>query len=129
MLYEVITNGAAAGFIITMPDGLRVYHSGDTGLFASMELFRLFEPIHLALLPIDGHFNMDARDAAYACKLLKPHHVIPMHWGTFPILAQGTDEFRSALEDIAPDTRLLAIRPGESVALPTPPPPERNNFV
>ena len=113
--------GAAAGFIITMPDGLRVYHSGDTGLFASMELFGLFAPIHVALLPIDGRFNMDANDAAYACKLLKPQHVAPMHWGTFPILAQNTDDFRKALARIAPDTRLLTLRPGEKMALPSPP--------
>jgi len=117
-------SGASAGFIITLPDGLRVYHSGDTGLFASMELFRLFDPIHVALLPIDGRFNMDAREAAYACKLLRPAQVTPMHWGTFPILAQSTEEFGRHLETLAPDTRLVLLAPGESVTLPAPPPPD-----
>ncbi|EPR37413.1 UPF0173 metal-dependent hydrolase [Desulfovibrio sp. X2] len=114
--------GAPAGFILTLPDGLCCYHAGDTGLFSSMELFSVFHTIHLALLPIDGHYNMDARQAAYACRLLKCGRVVPIHWGTFPILAQGTGEFRAALEELAPDTMFTELRPGESLSLPSPGP-------
>lgn len=77
--------GASAGYILTFPDGFCLYHAGDTALFSSMELFARFHDIDLALLPIDGRFNMDARQAAYTCKLLGCKLVAPMHWGTFQI--------------------------------------------
>lgn len=104
--------GTCAGYILTFPDGFCLYHSGDTGLFASMELFGRFHDITLALLPIDGRFNMDAKQAAYACKLLGCKMVAPMHWGTFPVLAQSTDSFAEFLAEIAPDTRLLQLAIG-----------------
>ena len=40
----------------------------------------------VAMLPIGDHFTMSPREAAYACNLLKPTTVIPMHFGTFPVL-------------------------------------------
>jgi Predicted Zn-dependent hydrolases of the beta-lactamase fold len=107
--------GAATGFIITFPDGFCVYHSGDTGIFSSMQLFSVFHDIDLALLPIGGHFTMDPRQAAYACKMLGCRKVVPMHWGTFPILEQGTEEFAKQLDDSAPDTELLHVAPGETI--------------
>ncbi|MGE4293951.1 MAG: metal-dependent hydrolase [Desulfovibrio sp.] len=109
--------GAATGFIITFPNGFCAYHSGDTGLFASMQLFSVFHEIHLALLPIGGHFTMDPRQAAYACKMLGCRKVVPMHWGTFPILEQGTDDFAAQLKNTAPDTQLLHIAPGETISV------------
>lgn len=105
-------SGCPAGYILTFPDGFCLYHAGDTALFSSMELFGRFHDIHLALLPIGGHFTMDANDAAYACKLLRARQVAPMHWGTFPVLAQGTDPFSQALETHAPDTALVLLTPG-----------------
>lgn len=109
--------GMATGFIITFPDGYCVYHAGDTGLFASMQLFSVFHDIHLALLPIGGHFTMGPRQAAYACKMLGCSKVVPMHWGTFPILEQGTEEFAKQLRHAAPDTELLAVAPGKTVTV------------
>ncbi|WP_029898849.1 metal-dependent hydrolase [Desulfohalovibrio reitneri] len=112
--------GVAAGFILTLPDGFCLYHAGDTGLFSSMELFGKFHDIHLALLPIDGHFNMDPEQAAYAARLLGCRRTVAMHWGTFPILEQNTDRFQGQLERLAPRCGLVPMQPGESVTL-TPP--------
>ena len=110
-------SGAPAGYILTWPDGPCVYHSGDTALFSSMALFAEFHHIDLALLPIDGFFNMDGEQAAYACKLLRCKAMAPMHWGTFPVLAQNTDVLERGLAKHAPDTRMLRLQPGETVAL------------
>ena len=107
--------GVAAGFILTWPDGLCVYHAGDTALFASMGLFPEFHAIDLALLPIGGWFTMDPPQAAHACKLLRCGAVAPMHWGTFPILEQNTDAFAKELERRAPGTRLVQLTVGEPV--------------
>ncbi len=110
-------SGVATGYILTFQDEFCAYHSGDTGLFGDMELFGRFHDIDLAMLPIDGHFNMDAGQAAYACKLLGCKAVAPMHWGTFPILAQSTDEFAAELKRHAPSTKMVDIRPGQTVTL------------
>lgn len=107
--------GAPAGYILTFPGGFIAYHSGDTALFSDMKLFRRFFDIDLALLPVGGWFTMDANEAAVACSFLGCRNVAPMHWGTFPILAQNTDAFAKALKEHAPDTAMLTLTPGETV--------------
>jgi len=102
-------NGMPAGFIITDPDGLCVYNSGDTGLFGDMELFGKFHDIDIAILPIGGHFTMDAKQAAYACKLLGCKKMIPQHWGTFGVLAQNTEAMAEQLALAAPGTELVTM--------------------
>jgi L-ascorbate metabolism protein UlaG (beta-lactamase superfamily) len=106
--------GVATGYILTLPDGYCIYHAGDTGLFASMELFPKFHDIDLALLPIGGHFTMGPKQAAYACTMLKCRAVAPMHWGTFPILEQNTERFAEFLNGMCPDAQLLVFEPGET---------------
>lgn len=106
------TTGAPAGYIITLDDGTCLYHAGDTGLFGDMALFAEFHDIDIAILPIGGHFTMDARQAAYACKLLKCKKVIPMHWGTFPVLANNTDALRAHLATYSPDTEMVELQAG-----------------
>jgi len=105
--------GAPTGFIITDPEGLCVYNSGDTGLFGDMELFGKFHDIDIAMLPIGGRFTMDAKQAAYACKLLGCKKIIPQHWGTWPILDQSTQSMAEQLALTAPDTELLTLEIGE----------------
>ena len=53
----------------------------------------------------------------FACRLLGCKAVIPMHWGTFPVLAQNTDAFVKELVARAPQCRCARIKPGESVSL------------
>ncbi|NDV19337.1 metal-dependent hydrolase [Pseudodesulfovibrio sp. JC047] len=101
--------GSPAGFIITDSDGLCIYNSGDTGLFGDMELFGKFHDIDIAMLPIGGRFTMDAKQAAYACKLLGCKKIIPQHWGTWPILDQNTQAMAEQLALTAPDTELLTL--------------------
>ena len=68
------------------------------------------------LLPVGGFFTMDGLQAAHAARLLKPKAVIPMHWGTFPVLAKDTSAFASHLASVAPDVRLVSMKPGDSAA-------------
>jgi len=105
--------GCAAGYILTFPGGYCAYHSGDTALFSDMKLIRRFFDIDLALLPMGGWFTMDALEAAVACSFLQCKSVVPMHWGTFPLLAQNTDAFAAALKEHAPTTALVQMKPGE----------------
>lgn len=110
-------HGAAAGFIITEPNGLCIYNSGDTGLFGDMELFGKFHDIDIAMLPTGGRFTMGPKQAAYACKLLGCKKLIPQHWKTWAILDQGTDVLTEQLAIVAPDTQLMELEIGKATAI------------
>lgn len=107
--------GAPVGFIITLQDGFTVYHAGDTGIFRNMKTWGELYSIDLALLPSGGFYTMDARQAALAAAYLKAAVAVPMHWGTFPVLAQDTAEFVEELAALAPDCSPLPMQPGETV--------------
>jgi L-ascorbate metabolism protein UlaG (beta-lactamase superfamily) len=111
--------GSPIGYIIRLEDGFTLYHSGDTGVFGSMEVFGKLYSIDLAMLPIGGVFTMDPRHAAYACSLLRAKRVVPMHWGTFGVLEQDTKRFSDELAEYAPDTMLFALRPGQTMRIGT----------
>jgi L-ascorbate metabolism protein UlaG (beta-lactamase superfamily) len=113
--YHSSDSGAPAGYIVRMPDGLVVYHAGDTCIFSGMELWGQLYDIDVALLPIGGVFTMDAEQAALACKLLRCRTVIPMHWGTFPVLAQNTANFKTALDKLQLPCSCADMRIGETL--------------
>lgn len=115
--FHTSDTGAPAGYIVTMPDGLVFYHAGDTGIFSSMSLLaNLYNPT-LLLLPIGGIFTMDGFQAAHACKLMQAPRVIPMHWGTFPSLAQSPDEFKKNLAEIYPECQCIDPTPGVAMEI------------
>ncbi len=115
--FHTSESGQATGFIIKMPDGVTIYHAGDTCLFGDMALWAQLYPLDVALLPIGGVFTMDAQQAAHAALLLKAKHVVPMHWGTFPMIAQDTKDFEEAVGKLAPACRCILLQPGESVTM------------
>ena len=106
--------GDACGFVITLEDGKKVYHAGDTGIFGDMKLIgELYSP-EIAIIPIGDHYVMGPMEAAKACELLKPKVVIPMHYGTFPVLSGNVDEFKKWLSEFKVDVEVVALSPGES---------------
>ena len=83
--------GDAAGFMVTVEDGRTLYFAGDTALFGDMKLLgELYRP-EVACLPIGDRFTMGPEHAAMAARWLGARHVVPMHYGTFPLLT-GTPE-------------------------------------
>jgi L-ascorbate metabolism protein UlaG (beta-lactamase superfamily) len=112
---QTVSAGDPGGFVVAFPDGLTVYHAGDTAVFKDMELIReLYHP-EVALLPIGSHYVMSPKEAALACRMLRPKLVIPMHYGTFPVLTGTPGELRELLRD-QPGIQVLALKPGETVA-------------
>ena len=110
-------SGLPVGYILTLNNGYCLYHAGDTGIFSSMQLFGRLHQIDLALLPIGGVFTMDPAQAALACELLACAQVVPMHWGTFPVLEKNLENFKQALSASSAKTRLLEMAPGQSLEL------------
>jgi len=109
----VYPGGEPVGYIVEMENGFRIYHAGDTGVFAEMQFIGDYYKPALSLLPIGGHFTMDPAHAAYALKtMLKSKAVVPMHYGTFPVLKGTPEEFKAALGDFAAD--VVVMQPGET---------------
>jgi L-ascorbate metabolism protein UlaG (beta-lactamase superfamily) len=111
---QTLYAGTAVGFIIRMPDGFTIYHAGDTAVFEGMRLLgRLYRP-DIAILPIGDYFTMGPLEAAEAIRLLGVNRVIPIHYGTFPVLTGTPEELAEEASDIE-GLRVIALKPGESV--------------
>ncbi len=111
---KIVYAGEAAGYVVKFPGGLTIYHAGDTAVFGDMKIIgELYAP-ELALLPIGDHYTMGPREAALAIRLLNVKHVVPMHYGTFPVLTGRPERLRELTQDIA-GLEIHALRPGESL--------------
>ncbi len=107
-------SGAAVGYVVELENGFKIYHSGDTGVFGDMALINKFYAPDLALVCIGGHFTMDPEGAAYAVReLIKPKRVIPIHYGTYPVINRTPAEFKAALGDAG--IEVLVMKPGEAL--------------
>ncbi|MFP5332764.1 MAG: metal-dependent hydrolase [Acidimicrobiia bacterium] len=92
----IVPGGEAGGWVLEFPGGPTLYHAGDTTAFGDMELIgRIWEP-DVAFLPIGGWYTMGPRQAAMAGHMLEVETVVPIHFGTFPILAGTPEELREA---------------------------------
>jgi L-ascorbate metabolism protein UlaG (beta-lactamase superfamily) len=114
---RIVYGGEAAGYVLTLEDGRRLYHAGDTMVFGDMRLIAEIWHPDVAILPIGGLYTMDAEQAAHACRLLGVRTVVPGHHGTFPALPDGPAELRAALERQGLRTEVRAPAPGETVVL------------
>jgi L-ascorbate metabolism protein UlaG (beta-lactamase superfamily) len=57
---------------------------------------------------------MSPAEAALACRMLKPRWVIPMHYGTFPVLTGTPEELIERLQG-EPEITVIDLKPGETV--------------
>jgi len=111
--------GEAAGWVVRSADGTVVYHVGDTDSFAGMtDIVAIHKPA-IALVCIGGHFTMGPAAAAYAVTThlaSTVRTVIPMHYGTWPILAGTPAELEKEIAAIAKGTApvVKAMAPGTS---------------
>jgi L-ascorbate metabolism protein UlaG (beta-lactamase superfamily) len=103
--------------IIAIRDGVTFYHTGDTDLFSDMALVSRYNKIDVMLVCIGDHFTMGPPRAADAVQLVGPRIVIPMHYGTFPVLTGTPEAFARELEvrDAAAELRVMKI--GETISL------------
>lgn len=118
------------GYVIE-GNGLRLYHSGDTGWF---EGFRLIGErcgkIDAALLPIGAYEprwfmspqHINPEEAVRAFELLGAEYFIAMHWGTFKLSDEPLDEPPLVLREEwkrrgLPESRLKIPAIGETLLL------------
>ena len=95
-----VYGGAEAGFMIA-GEGRTLYVAGDTDVMADMGVLAELHAPELAILPIGGHFTMNAERAAFAAKKFFDFRaVIPCHYRTFDLLAQSADEFVRLMQPV-----------------------------
>ena len=87
------------GFLITLTGGKRIHHAGDTALLMDMQLLR--GKVDVALLPIGDNYTMGPEDAVRAIDFIQPKVVIPIHYDTWPPIAQDTGAFTTLVGDRA----------------------------
>ncbi len=109
--------GAPGGFVVSIKGGPTIYHTGDTDLFGDMALIPKLHKIDVMLACIGGHFTMGPERAAAAVKLVDPTTVVPMHFGTFPLLAGTPDALGKALKATHARARLQTMKIGETLSL------------
>lgn len=111
---RIVYGGEPAGYVVQLENGFTFYHSGDTNVFGDMKIIaELYKP-ELCFLPIGDRFTMSPKEAAYACKLLMPKWLIPMHFGTFPLLTGTPAQLKALTKDITGLT-IIEMKPGDTV--------------
>jgi L-ascorbate metabolism protein UlaG (beta-lactamase superfamily) len=108
--------GNPCGFIVTLPDGIKIYDAADTALFGDMALIGE-EGLDLAILPIGDYYTMGPDDALRAVKLLRPRFVLPIHYNTFPPIAQDAGAWAARVKNETP-TQPIVLQPGEWFDVP-----------
>ena len=92
---------------LTRSESRSFYFAGDSGYFHGFAEFgRRFGPLDLALLPIGTYEprwflqyqHMSPQDAYRAFLDLRANHLVPMHWGTFQMAWDRTDEAPAVLK-------------------------------
>jgi L-ascorbate metabolism protein UlaG (beta-lactamase superfamily) len=110
---RILPGGEAVGYVLEFENGFKVYAAGDTTVFGDMKLIAdLYRP-DLTLLPIGDLFTMGPREAAAACRLMRPRRVIPIHYATFPALTGTPGALRELTRDL-PEMEILPLKPGET---------------
>lgn len=104
--------GEACGVLLRFGDKT-VYHAGDTALIPN--------PvggvqIDLACVPIGDRFTMGIKDAARFVADVNPKKVVPVHYNTFPLIAQNPEEFVNECREVC-SSEVIILQSGESFTL------------
>lgn len=105
--------GCAAGVVVEM-DGKRLYHAGDTGLTNDMKIIGEFFKPDLSFIPIGDRYTMGVPSAAKAVEFVQTKRVIPIHYGTFPIVKSDPKEFKRR---VGPLAEVIILKPGGTYKL------------
>ncbi len=110
-------HGLACGVIVKFASGFTFYHAGDTALFTDMKLLAELHSIDLACLPIGDVFTMDAVQARMAAQFVQAKAVLPMHYGTFNVLAKDTNAFEEEMTKHASHIKVIDLKAGDFAEL------------
>lgn len=112
----VIESGSPVGFVLEIDNGPVIYHTGDTDVHFDMILTGKAFKVDVMLAAIGDHFTMGPARAAQAVTMVRPKVVIPMHYGTFPVLTGTPEELKTELSKgkRKRGSTLIVMKPGET---------------
>ena len=110
-----VAGGIACGYVIQI-GGINVYFAGDTALFSDMKLIGQKDPLDYAVLPIGDNYTMGLEDAALAAQWLNTRNVIPVHYNTWPVIAQEAKRYKEVTEGMT-RAAVHVIEPGGTLEL------------
>lgn len=105
--------GDPSGVVVEL-DGQSLYHAGDTGLTYDMKLIGEFFHPDLSFIPIGDRYTMGVPSATKAVEFVQTKKVIPIHYGTFPIVSADPEDFKQRVGDTA---EVIILKPGETYTL------------
>ena len=109
--------GNPVGFIIRVKGGPTIYHTGDTAPFSDIQYpAKRWAPIDLMLACIGGHFTMDPVGAAQMAGWVNPKQIVPMHFGTFPLLKGTPAQLTQAIQKAGGKAKVTEMKVGETRA-------------
>jgi L-ascorbate metabolism protein UlaG (beta-lactamase superfamily) len=109
---KIVYLGGAAGFVVRTAGTPTIYFAGDTALFGDMKIIgEIYKP-EIAFLPIGDHYTMGPDTAAIAAEWLGVKQVVPMHWGTFPLLTGTPAKLKEQLR--GKQIEVLELKAGET---------------
>ena len=109
---QMVYLGVATGYVVRFEDGLTIYYAGDTSIFGDMRLIgEMYRP-QIAFLPIGDFYTMGPEQAAKASEMLGVSQIVPMHYGTFPVLTGTPARLRELVSGRA--VQVLELQPGET---------------
>ena len=106
----------------------RIAHFGDLGCSLTSEQLAQLKDLDIAIIPVGGHYTIDAAQAAALVRKINPVHVIPMHYrgegdafgfGVIGTVKQFTDQMDS-VTFIGGSTLDLDTLPAEQVLVLNP---------
>ena len=109
--------GNPSGLVVTIRNGPTLYHTGDTAFFSDIARVSDYNQIDIMLVCIGDHFTMGPIRAADAVKAVNPRSVVPIHYGTFPVLTGTPEEFERELKKREVKAQLRVMKPGETISL------------
>ncbi|MBC8019031.1 MAG: metal-dependent hydrolase [Verrucomicrobia bacterium] len=105
--------GHPGGFLLSVKDGPRIYHTGDTDLFSDMALLR--DQVDIMLVCIGDKFTMGPVRAARSVEMIRPKMAVPMHFGTFPALTGTPEQFKAELRKFGLEFLMRQMKVGETL--------------
>lgn len=108
--------GVASGYVLSY-NGKNIYLAGDTAVSQDMTLLNpIFGEISLAMLPLGGHYTMDAKMASFAAaELIKTKKVLACHFDTFPPISINHEEAKKHFSE--KNVELILPKLGEEIQL------------
>lgn len=102
-------------------EGLRVAHLGDLGHLPTKEQIAALAPVDVLMVPVGGHFTIDAQEAQDTARLLQARVILPMHYRTeatagWPI--GPVEDFTRLFLDKPETLNLLRVSQGDLACQP-----------